>query len=76
MKSDFNGDGKAHVLWQNISGSRAPRAHERHLFWQQHLPAIGGDLLEDRRIRELGELLDALIHVHRQSHERILRVRL
>ena len=23
MKSDFNGDGKADVLWQNTSGSRA-----------------------------------------------------
>ena len=23
MKSDFNGDGKADVLWQNSSGSRA-----------------------------------------------------
>ena len=29
MKSDFNGDGKADVLWQNTSGSRVRRETQR-----------------------------------------------
>ena len=49
MKSDFNGDGKADVLWQNSSGARAIWLIERDHLQQQCLLRNRGDVLEHQK---------------------------
>ena len=50
MKSDFNGDGKADVLWQNSSGARAIWLMNGTNLQQQCLLRNRGDVLEHQKL--------------------------
>jgi len=50
MKSDFNGNGKADVLWQDSSGARAIWLIERDHLQQQCLLRNRGDVPEHQKL--------------------------
>jgi hypothetical protein len=50
MKSDFNGDGKADVLWQNSSGARAIWLMNGTTYSSSVYFGTGGDVPEHQKL--------------------------